>query len=275
MSSTTSTWRPSMLMSRSLRMRTTPDESVAVAVARDGHEVDLARHGQVAHQVGHEEDGALEHADEQQVAALVVLGDLVAELGDARGERRPGRSGPRRPPRSSSVWLTRAPPSHPGASTSPGTATTSSPADDERPGLAFGARDLRVDEHVLHLLAAPGEPVARAPASYLKAWELGFDRPRAPADRALERDGRLLEPDAVVLAHGREALAEVDAARALSRGEQQVELATAARSARRSRFALGARVQAAQQRQDLVADQAAARVRVRGVTRNSRPSARQ
>src|SRR5919197_3771303 len=56
------------------------------AVARDGHEVDLAGHGQVAHQVGHEEDGALQHADQQQVAAAVVGGDLLAELGNARGE---------------------------------------------------------------------------------------------------------------------------------------------------------------------------------------------
>ena len=43
-------------------------------------------HGTVRspHQVGHEEDGALEHADEQQIAARVVGRDLVAELGDAR-----------------------------------------------------------------------------------------------------------------------------------------------------------------------------------------------
>ena len=60
-------------------------------------------HGQPPHQVGHEEDGALEHAEQEQVAAGVVGGDLVAELGDARLQRvlvdedRPT-------PRSSSVW---------------------------------------------------------------------------------------------------------------------------------------------------------------------------
>ena len=50
-------------MSRSLRMRTTPEESVGPA--RDGHEVDLTRDGERAHEIGHEEDRALEDADEQ------------------------------------------------------------------------------------------------------------------------------------------------------------------------------------------------------------------
>ena len=54
----------------------------ARAVARDGHEVDLARDVDPAHEVGHEEDGALEDADEQEVAAAVVVADLGAELGD-------------------------------------------------------------------------------------------------------------------------------------------------------------------------------------------------
>ena len=51
---------------------------------------------EVAHQVGDEQDRALEHADHDQVAALVVAADLGAELGDAplqvlgrrRGSRR-------------------------------------------------------------------------------------------------------------------------------------------------------------------------------------------
>ena len=47
------------------------------AVGRHGHEVDLARDLDVAHEVGQEEDGALEHADQQQVAAGVVAGDLL------------------------------------------------------------------------------------------------------------------------------------------------------------------------------------------------------
>ena len=47
------------------------------AVGGDGHEVDLARHVDLAHQVGEEEDRALEHADQQQVAAGVVARDLA------------------------------------------------------------------------------------------------------------------------------------------------------------------------------------------------------
>src|SRR5205823_6420458 len=71
-------------------------------------------------------------------------------------------------------------------------------AHDEGPRLALGAGDLGVDEHVLDLLAAPGESVARPPASYLKACELGLDPPVPPANRALERDRATLEPGAVV-----------------------------------------------------------------------------
>src|SRR3954471_1643826 len=138
------------------------------------------------------------------------------------------------------------------------------PAYDEGPRLALGSRDLGVDEHVLDLLPAPGEPVARSPASYLKACELGLDRPRAPADAALERDRGLLEPDAVVLAHRRQPLAELDAARALGRGEEDVEpgrpLLGHAEEVR-----LGARVEPAQEREQLVADQASPRGGIRAV----------
>src|SRR4030095_11997835 len=67
--------------------------------------------------------------------------------------------------------------------------------------------------HVLHLLGAAGEPVAGAPASYLKPCELGFDRPLAPAHPALERDRGLLEPDAAVFAHLAENNTEVPLAR--------------------------------------------------------------
>src|SRR6478735_6513066 len=38
----------------------------------------------MAHQVSHEEDSALEDADQQQVLSRVVRGDLLAELADAR-----------------------------------------------------------------------------------------------------------------------------------------------------------------------------------------------
>jgi hypothetical protein len=37
----------------------------------------------VPHQVGDEDNGALEHPDENQVLAVVVTADLLAELGDA------------------------------------------------------------------------------------------------------------------------------------------------------------------------------------------------
>ena len=83
MSSTIRTLRPSSGASRSLRIRTTPLESVDEPYDDDRHEVDLARDVEVAHQVGQEEDGALEDADQQQVAPLVVARDLGRHLLDA------------------------------------------------------------------------------------------------------------------------------------------------------------------------------------------------
>ena len=53
------------------------------AVARDRHEVHLAGHPELAHQVGDEEDRAFEDADEEQLLACVVGGDLRRKLGDA------------------------------------------------------------------------------------------------------------------------------------------------------------------------------------------------
>src|SRR5882724_12032706 len=82
-------------------------------------------------------------------------------------------------------------------------------AHDKRPRLACGTGDLRVDEHVLDLLRSPSEPIAGAPGSYLKAWELRRDPPFPPAHLPVERDGRTLEPDPVVLAHRRVAAAEI------------------------------------------------------------------
>ena len=41
------------------------------------------------HQVGHEEDGTLEHADQEQVTTLVVARDLDAELGHAGAQALP------------------------------------------------------------------------------------------------------------------------------------------------------------------------------------------
>src|SRR5215207_4224037 len=52
------------------------------AIGGHGHEVDLARTVDVAHEVGKEEDRPLEHADQQQIALLVVARDLGAQLAD-------------------------------------------------------------------------------------------------------------------------------------------------------------------------------------------------
>jgi pantoate kinase len=41
----------------------------------------------VPHEIGHEEHRALEDAHEQEVAAAVVVGDLVSELADAPAQR--------------------------------------------------------------------------------------------------------------------------------------------------------------------------------------------
>src|ERR1043166_3315924 len=97
------------------------------------------------------------------------------------------------------------------------------PAHDERPRLALRAGDLRVDEHVLDLLAPPGEAVARAPGPYLKASQLRFDAPSDRAHLPRERDRRGSEPDLVVLADGGEPPTEVEPLRARARGEQAVE----------------------------------------------------
>ena len=85
----------------------------------------------------------------------------------------------------------------------------------------------------------------------------------APTDLAVEIDGPVLEPEPVVFAHRLTAAAEVDALRADRRREQLGER-------RRQRLAqveraedvrVGGRVQPAEQRQDLVADQARASYR--------------
>src|SRR5512135_632650 len=94
------------------------------------------------------------------------------------------------------------------------------PPHDERPRLALGTGNLGVHEYVLDLLAAAGEPVARAPPSYLKAFRARPDHPPAPADLAVEIHRSLLEPEAVVLAHGHQPAAEVDAPRARRRCQQ-------------------------------------------------------
>src|SRR5581483_3985930 len=84
----------------------------------------------------------------------------------------------------------------------------------EGPAFAIRAGDLRVDEHVLDLPPAAGEPVAGPPSPYFKPRQLGLDAPAAPLDRAGEVDGPRLEPEALVLADRLHAAAEVDALRA-------------------------------------------------------------
>ena len=118
----------------------------------------------------------------------VVGGDLVAELGDPRGSV--SASIRISPTAALELGLAHSTPLRvtPGASTIPGTATTSSPAHDERPGLALGPRDLRVDEHVLELLPAArraGRPGASSAPRGLRARTRSS---RGPSGRGRERD---------------------------------------------------------------------------------------
>src|SRR2546430_2535585 len=134
-------------------------------------------------------------------------------------------------------------------------------AHDERPRLACGTGDLRVDEHVLDLLRSPSEPIAGAPGSYLKAWKPRGDPPFPPAHLAVERNRRALEPDAVVLAHGGQTGAEIEPPRPGCRREQLVERRRLA-VGEAKQIALGGGMQLAETREDLVADQATLRVAV-------------
>ena len=120
-----------------------------------------------AHQVGHEEDGALEHADEQQLAAGVVGGDLGAELADPRLQRLlvDQDLADRRARARYCAQLMRRTASTPVGLDDPGHGDDLVAAHDERPAFAVGAWDLGVDEHVLDLLRAAGEPVAGPPAA--------------------------------------------------------------------------------------------------------------
>ena len=140
-------------------------------------------------------------------------------------------------------------------------ATTSSPRDDERPAVALGSRHLRVHEHILHLLRAAREPVARPAGADDETRRASLSSRHGPAARPRPRAA------AVVLAHGPHAAAEVGAAscRRATRGARRASPRARAGAAARSsasarRFALGARMEPSQQRQDLVADQPALRV---------------
>src|SRR5581483_8142457 len=132
-------------------------------------------------------------------------------------------------------------------------------AHDERPAFTVGARDLRVDEHVLHLLPTACEPVAGPPPPYLKPWEPGLDAPAAELDRAVQRNRAGLEPQAVVLAHGLDAAAEIDALRGgrgveqlRERGRQRAPLVEHVQDVLARR-----RMDALEARHDLAADQSA------------------
>src|SRR5262249_1185770 len=123
------------------------------------------------------------------------------------------------------------------------------------------------DEHVLDLLRPALESVARAPGSYLKPWPRRGNAPRAPADLAVERHRRVLQPDALVLAHGLDASAQVDPLRPDRRREQLGRCGAQRRAAleRPEQVLVGGRMDPAEKRQDLLADQAADGVAVRRV----------
>jgi hypothetical protein len=64
-----------------------PTGSGAV-VARELDEVDLVGDRDCAREVRQEDEARLQEGDQEQLAALVVLGDLGAELGDALSQLR-------------------------------------------------------------------------------------------------------------------------------------------------------------------------------------------
>jgi hypothetical protein len=68
-----------------------PDPRVAArvgvgAVTRELDEVERVGDRDRPREVGDEDDARLERRDEQRLTALVVVGDLAAELADARGK---------------------------------------------------------------------------------------------------------------------------------------------------------------------------------------------
>ena len=214
---------------------------------------------ELPHQVGHEEDRALEHADQQERRGrrsprrsrgrARAMRACERVLVDEDLGRRPARA------RSGSRSL-RA--SRPATSTSPGIGDDLVAAHDERPRLPLGARDLRVDEHVLHLPPPPREPIARAPAlaragraaATRSSTRPSGRRPRAASGRARARAGRTrVRP-------GRRRRGRPASTRH-GDGEQRQGVArragepSLARVGRRRRFSSAAGWSAAQQRQDL------------------------
>ena len=114
--------------------------------------------------------------------------------------------------------------------------------------------------------------IAWTPPAYLKPLFLGCDPPRAPAHLPIERDRRALEPGAAVFADDLAAAAEVEPGRAVDRVEQLDELRRRGLAVGEAeQVALRGRVQAAQEGQDLLADQAALRAGVRAVAPEVEP----
>ena len=74
----------------------------------------------------------------------------------------------------------------PGASTRPGTATTSSPRTTSGHASRSERGTFASTNTSCTFLRRPASLIARAPASHVKPGELGLDRPRAPADLAVE-----------------------------------------------------------------------------------------
>ena len=97
MSSTMRTSSPSMMAERSLRIRTRPDDSVALP-PYELTSIRSIRRGSVdgAHEVGHERQRALEHAT--SVSGRPAKSALIwrPELGDARPRSPPRSAAPRR-----------------------------------------------------------------------------------------------------------------------------------------------------------------------------------
>mgnify|MGYP005965890693 CR=1 FL=1 len=58
----------------------------AVLIRADGHELNVAHDLRGPHQIGHEDEGALQHAEKQGIFALEALVELVAHLLHARFE---------------------------------------------------------------------------------------------------------------------------------------------------------------------------------------------
>ena len=226
-------------------------------------------HGELAHQVGHEEHGALEHADQQQVAALVVGRDLGSELGDPRPQRVLARSGSRRRPRGRVTSPrppgspARRPPSR-APRRSPGTATTSPPrrrrAASRRAPPAAPSRP-RADPapSCAGLRAGPPAGARGRRARRGRVSSRHGPHVTAPSSRSVSYSRTARTPPPRSAPSCRRATRELDERR-LERARQPRPLA-----GEREQVGVGARVEPPQQRQHLVADQPALRVGVRRV----------